>query len=45
MCDVNDDANEDFGHEEIVQNWDGNEVDKEPSSDLRYLLKRKRESV
>ena len=45
LCDVSDDANDEFGHKEIVQDWERNEEDKEPSSDLRYLLKRKRESV
>ena len=45
LCDVSDDANDEFGHEEIVQDWERMKEDKEPSSDLRYLLKRKRESV
>ena len=45
MCDVFDYPNDEFGHEKIVQDLERNEEDKEPSSDLRYLLKRKRESV
>lgn len=46
MCDDSHDPDDDFGYEEILQGR--YEEDKAPSSfssDLRYLLKRKRESV